>query len=203
MNFEFDNIEIDIDQDEEGNLYSNESILKGILHNTRFDGGYGEGGHIGKGIRAEVIKSLGFSDHPTKDECWLKMKTFELEAYPGYKVTLHKDLVSEVQNIYKELKELGVTLNKYQGHYCYRTINNPNHPGSKVLSMHSFGCAIDLNYNLNPFVKNAKPKDNGDDTAHGIVRTLDSPIVKVFAKYGWGWGGRYGDYMHFSKANGA
>ena len=37
MNFEFDNIEIDIDQDEEGNLYSNESILKGILHNTRFE----------------------------------------------------------------------------------------------------------------------------------------------------------------------
>ena len=41
-----------------------------------------------------------------------------------------------------------------------------------------------------------------DDTIGGVVRTLESPIVKTFAKYGWGWGGRYGDYMHFSKANG-
>ena len=68
--------------------------------------------------------------------------------------------------------------------------------------MHSFGCAIDLNYNLNPFVRNGKPLSSGDNTKKGIVRTLDSPIVKIFAKYGWGWGGRYGDYMHFSKANG-
>lgn len=196
--------DIIVTQDEEGNLYSNESLLKGILHHTRFDAGYGDAGgagHIGKGARADVIRMLGFSDHPTKEECWSKMKSFKLEAYPEFTFTVHKDLVGEVQNIYKELKELGVILNKYQGSYCYRPINNPNHKGSKILSMHSFGCAIDLNYNLNPFSK--RPQLKNDDVKNGVVRTIDNPIVKVFAKYGWGWGGRYYDYMHFSKANGA
>ena len=72
-----------------------------------------------------------------------------------------------------------------------------------MLSMHSFGCAIDINFNLNPFVANGRPLDTGDDTTKGKIRTLNSPIVKAFAANGWGWGGRYGDYMHFSKANGA
>ena len=200
-----DNIKINIDG--EGNQYSNESILKGILHHTCFDGGYDPitgGGiyHVGSGSRKEIIKKLGFSDNPTASECWSKMTTFTLNAYPNFKFTLHKDLVSEVQEIYNELKELGVELNKYQGHYCFRPINNPNKRGSKTLSMHSFGCAIDLNYNLNPFEKNSGPLTSGDDTIHGIMRTMNSPIVRTFAKYGWGWGGRYGDYMHFSKANG-
>ena len=190
--------------DSKGEQYSNESILKGIIHHSKFDGGFfggGSGGFIGKGKRAEVIKSLGFSDRPTQGECWSKMQTVRLEAYPGHSVTVHKDLVQEVQDIYKELKELGVELNDYQGSYCYRPIRNPNHP-STTLSMHSFGCALDLNYNLNPFKENTGPLSSGDDTRHGVVRTVNSPIVQVFAKYGWGWGGRYGDYMHFSKANG-
>ena len=198
-------IELEVTLDSNGELYSNESLIKGILRNMDFTRGYstcdgGKPGYIGKGKRADVIRALGFSDHPTESECASKMKTFELQAYPGYKFTLHKDLVDEVQSIYKELKDLNVNLNKYQGSYCYRTINNPYNP-SKVLSMHSFGCAIDLNYNLNPFTKN--PKIKTDDTIQGIVRTPDSPIVKIFEKYGWGWGGRYGDYMHFSKANGS
>ena len=198
---------INVNRDDEGNLYSNESVLKGILHHSKFDGGYDPiNGFtdyiIGGGSRKEIIKKLGFSDNPTEAECRSKMKSFKLNAYPNFTFTLHKDLESEAQQIYNELKELGVELNKYQGHYCFRPINNPSKKGSKTLSMHSFGCAIDLNYNLNPFVRNGKPLSSGDNTKKGIVRTLDSPIVKIFEKYGWGWGGRYGDYMHFSKANG-
>lgn len=189
--------------------YSNESILKGILHYTKFDGEFiGRNGMnyiIGGGKRAETVKQLGFSNNPTEAECLSKMKTFRLEAYPEFKFTVHKDLVNEVQSIYKDLKKLGVVLNKYQGSYCFRSIKNPNKPGSRVLSMHSFGCAIDLNYDKNVFVPNGRPllDPKEDDTIGGVVRTLESPIVKTFAKYGWGWGGRYGDYMHFSKANGA
>ena len=194
-------IDIKINKDNDDVMYSNESILKGILHNTYFDGG--TGWFIGNGIRSEVVRALGFSDHPTEKECRSKMVSFTLEAYPSHRFTLHKDLVNEVQNIYKELKRLGVQLNQYQGHYFYRTINNPNmKKNTPILSMHSFGCAIDLNYNLNPFAKNSGPLTSGDDTIHGIMRTMNSPIVRTFAKYGWGWGGRYGDYMHFSKANG-
>ena len=192
--------------------YTNESILRGIAHHSYFNNVYdGNGGgdvvggafSIGGGSRAEVIRALGFSSSPTQEECWSKMKTININAYPGRKITIHSALENEVQQIFTNLKNCGVNLNKYIGGFVFRPINNPSHPGSKTLSMHSFGCAIDINYDLNPFVKNGKPWiGHGDDTPRGVVRTMESPIVKSFAACGWGWGGRYGDYMHFSKANG-
>lgn len=191
--------------DDQNQQYTKHSILGGIARFTSYSSfGFDTGGgfSIGGGSRKEVIKKLGFSDNPTKEECASKMTTINIEAYPGRRITVHKALVNDVQGIFRELKNAGVNLNKYIGGYFFRPINNPKHPGSKTLSMHSFGCAIDINYNLNPFVKNGVPLTSGDDTPNGKVRTLNSPIVKAFAKYGWGWGGRYGDYMHFSLANG-
>ena len=157
---------------------------------------------IGTGKRAEVIRALGFSEHPTESECYSKMKKIELEAYPGRTVRIHRELEKEVQAIFHGLKRAGVVLTEKLGSYYYRPIKNKKEPNSKKLSMHSFGCAIDLNYDLNPFISDGKPLASGDDTARGIVRTVNSPIVKVFKANGWGWGGTYGDYMHFSKANG-
>ena len=195
-----------------GKSYTDESILIGILHHSYFDnifdgnnGADANGGaySIGSGSRAAIIQALGFSSNPTQSECWSKMQTINIEAYPGRKITIHKDLAPEVQRIFHSLKNAGVELNQYIGGFVFRPINNPSHPGSKTLSMHSFGCAIDINYDLNPFVKNGKPwEGHGDDTRRGICRTMNSPIVRAFAAEGWGWGGRYGDYMHFSKANG-
>jgi len=78
--------------------------------------------------------------------------------------------------------------------------------GSKVLSAHSYGMAIDINPQQNPHIKgkviqpaNAKydPKVRGT-----ILR--ESEIVKEFIKRGWQWGGRWKsskDYQHFEKKN--
>ena len=78
--------------------------------------------------------------------------------------------------------------------------------GSKVLSAHSYGMAIDINPIQNPHIKgkviqpaNAKydPKVRGT-----ILR--DSELVKEFIKRGWQWGGRWKsskDYQHFEKKN--
>ena len=155
---------------------------------------------VAGGNRAETIKSLGFSSTPTKSECDSKMTTIEVKCLNGSKrITVHKDLQEEVKNIFNEI--CNNNFNAYSiGGYCFRTINNPNHPNSKTLSMHSFGCAIDINPDVNPFTKNGKPQSSGDSNTK--IRTNNSVVVKIFAKYGWGWGGRYGDYMHFSKANG-
>lgn len=211
MEEELNNQGLDFLYDKErGEYYMNCDILSGIASKVifsdslNFEGGFGDGSSyvIGSGSRAEVIRALGFSDSPTQSECWAKMETINIEAYPGKRITIHKDLVPEVQNIFKLLKNAGVELNQYIGGYCFRPINNPNHKGSKTLSMHSFGCAIDINYNLNGFVAKGRPLTSGDDTRAGKIRTVNSPIVKAFERYGWGWGGRYGDYMHFSKANG-
>ena len=203
-NLESKEYDKDIKVDKDGKHYSFDGLIDGIARFSKFSGsGFDAGAGIGFGDRARVIRSIGFSDNPSKSECEAAMTTINIQAYPGRKITVHKSLVNEVQDIFKRLKQVGVQLNANIGGFCYRTINNPHKPGCPMLSMHSFGCAIDINFNLNPFVANGRPLDTGDDTTKGKIRTLNSPIVKAFAANGWGWGGRYGDYMHFSKANGA
>lgn len=201
-------MEEEIRYDEHGEKYSTCSLFNGLskyVNMTAFgDGGGLFMGNIGSGSRAELARSLGFSEHPSEAECSAQMRTINIDAYPGRKITVHRLLVGEVQSIFRQLRSIGVNLNPYIGGYCYRKINNPNdHRSNRPLSTHSFGAAIDINYNVNKFIGGGRPLTSGDDTANGVIRTLNSPIVKIFAAHGWGWGGRYGDYMHFSKANGS
>lgn len=78
--------------------------------------------------------------------------------------------------------------------------------GSKVLSAHSYGMAIDINPLQNPHIKGkviqpAKGKYNVN-VSGTIIR--DSKLVKEFVKRGWQWGGRWKsskDYQHFEKKN--
>lgn len=82
--------------------------------------------------------------------------------------------------------------------------------GTKTLSMHSYGAAIDVNPRINPYVKanGSIVPTNGKEYAD---RTKDFPGkidhndlgYKVFKKYGWSWGGDWKtskDYQHFSKS---
>jgi len=78
--------------------------------------------------------------------------------------------------------------------------------GSKVLSAHSYGLAIDINPVQNPHIKGKvihpltgkyEPRISGT-----ILR--DSELVNEFVKRGWQWGGRWRsskDYQHFEKKN--
>lgn len=166
-----------------------------------FSTGGGGRYNIGKGSRAAAIRTLGFSDHPTKEECGSKMVTVKVKYGDGsmHNLTVHKDLANDVVKIFDEIFQSGFKV-KTSGAYDYRPIRNPNHPGSKTLSMHSFGCAIDINPSDNPFKSGTKELPTGDTNVR--IRTLNSPVVRIFKKYGWGWGGTYGDYMHFSTADG-
>ena len=186
--------------------YSNESLLKGIINHTNFSSiGVASYGalKVGSGSRAELARILGFSSSPSEAECAAAQKTITLNSYPNVRLTVHKNLVDEVQSIFDELKRNGVVLDPtYCGGYYYRPIKKSNGTYGDVLSVHSFGAAIDVNYNVNAYVGGGHPMDSGDNTPAGICRTYKSPIVQAFARHGWGWGGRYGDYMHFSKCNG-
>ena len=76
-------------------------------------------------------------------------------------------------------------MNKYGGGYCFRQMR-----GSKSLSMHSYGCAVDFDP-----VRNAM----GDNTPH----FAECPIVlAAFKAEGWIWGGNWHrkDGMHFQAA---
>jgi hypothetical protein len=123
---------------------------------------------------------------------------------------VHEDLVEEVKSIFNDIYNLGFNV-KLVGGYVYRRINNPKYPNSTSLSLHSFGCAIDINWEDNPFVSSqSRPFEYAPDYWRGIkynpnecIWTSNHPVVKIFKNYEWGWGGRYGDFMHFSKANGS
>ena len=76
--------------------------------------------------------------------------------------------------------------------------------GSKVLSSHSYGMAIDINPLQNPHVKGnvLNPiKGKYEIMARGTI-IRDSKLVNEFVKRGWQWGGRWKsskDYQHFEK----
>ena len=143
-------------------------------------------------------------------------------------VKMHRALAPNVKAIFEDIyknaprfkiKSLG------ENGYSYRPVNNGSN--STTLSNHSWGAAIDINPGCdyeyrtddekvscisknpdcvksvdNPFYSGGKPlKDDNTNTEYAI-RTRNSPVVKAFAAHGFGWGGEYGDYMHFSYFNG-
>ncbi len=83
--------------------------------------------------------------------------------------------------------------------FNYRTV-----PGTRRLSRHAFGFAIDINPRQNPFIRNGKIRPPGaryDPNQPGTL-TPDGPIVRAFRRLGWTWGGDWRtikDYQHFQK----
>ncbi len=76
--------------------------------------------------------------------------------------------------------------------------------GGKVLSMHSYGFAIDINPRQNPYIKGkvVLPKGAIYDPSRPGTLTGSCPVVKVFKRLGWTWGGEWKslkDYQHFEK----
>jgi len=76
--------------------------------------------------------------------------------------------------------------------------------GSKRLSQHAYGCAIDINPENNPYVKKSiiLPKGASYNKKQPGTLTKDSIIVKTFTRLGWTWGGNWKslkDYQHFEK----
>ncbi len=78
--------------------------------------------------------------------------------------------------------------------------------GSGKLSMHALGMAVDINPHLNPYIKGdiVLPPDASYHKEVPGTLTSDCPVVLLFKKLGWTWGGDWKekgkvDYMHFEK----
>ncbi len=76
--------------------------------------------------------------------------------------------------------------------------------GSRILSKHAAGLAIDINPLLNPYVKDNKTSPENSNYNVNVPGTIssDSPITAEFKKLGWIWGGDWKglkDYQHFQK----
>lgn len=80
--------------------------------------------------------------------------------------------------------------------------------GSRTLSAHACGFAVDLNPRLNPYVKGAGarrvvlPAGAVYDRRVPGTLTADHPVTRKFKALGWKWGGEFRnvkDFQHFEK----
>ena len=122
-------------------------------------------------------------------------------AGKSYHLPFHKSLTENLQAALNDISKIpGFYCTGKIGTYCYRRVNNGT--GSTKLSNHSYGVAIDINYDINPYPKGVRAPQTGDTSDPVRWRSFNHPVVQAMARHGFGWGGRYGDYMHFSFFNG-
>jgi len=132
-------------------------------------------------------------------------------------LVVHKAVVLDVIEIFELIREsrfpIGkvVPISKYgwsdeksmrdnnTSAFNYRFIS-----GSRVISNHAAGLAIDINPALNPYIKNGNslPENCIYDTTKVGTISASSELVKEFKQRGWEWGGDWKslkDYQHFEK----
>ena len=142
--------------------------------------------------------------------------SFDNKLHQG-QILIHKDLVSDLHEIFKIIGQKKFPIDKVIpiNHYNWSdelsmNANNTSAfnyrfvKGTKKLSPHAVGRAIDINPLLNPQIKKGKifPVDaNYNPEIEGTI-TANSFLVKEFTKRGWKWGGNWRslkDYQHFEK----
>ncbi len=115
------------------------------------------------------------------------------------KLTIHKKLASNVQEIFKEIYALDIKFPiKVVKGFMYRKVGGVALSKSRIMSIHSFGAAIDINpgdYDNDYFL--GKGNDLRDKSNPYCI---PDEVIAIFEKYGWFWGGNFeicADTMHF------
>lgn len=162
----------------------------------------------GMNIPAGVKKRLAIID--------VTYYSFDGKLHKGQLVA-DKELAGEIKEIFESIREsrfpVGkvIPVSEYNWSDSLSMLDNNTSCfnyrvviGTKVLSLHAKGRAIDLNPALNPAIKRGKTTPAG--SSYNISRpgtiSSSSPLLKIFEKKGWVWGGRWRslkDYQHFEK----
>ena len=115
------------------------------------------------------------------------------------KLTIHKKLARNVQEIFKEIYALDIKFPiKVVKGFMYRKVGGVVLSKSRIMSIHSFGAAIDINpgdYDNDYFL--GKGNDLRDKSNPYCI---PDEVIAIFEKYGWFWGGNFeicADTMHF------
>lgn len=161
----------------------------------------------GKGYKAYTVGNMpkGFK---SEAEAARSMVTFDVPVWKmdshgkyasTWKITIHKKLAASVKCIFSDIFMLDIQFPfNYLKGFMYRKVGGVGLMSSKLMSAHSFGVAIDINY-----------WDDDNDYFLGKgndLRNKDNPycipdeVIEIFANYGWNWGGNFeicADTMHF------
>ena len=153
----------------------------------------------------------------------LKYVDFEGNVHEDGELIVNRALAEEVTEIFFELYEAGYPFTSIRlvdeygeaaddnlsmaanntSAFNYRFVT-----GTDTLSLHSYGYAIDINPQLNPYIDGDRvsPENGAEyaDRSLGLPGMIDSGDLcyRLFTEYGWKWGGDWEgdkDYQHFSK----
>lgn len=154
-----------------------------------------------------------------KDRLVLVDVKFVNEAGEGKngQIVVDQDLAGDVENFFEFMleqkfpltsvepiakynwdDEASMSVNNSSG-FNYRKIARENQ-----LSNHSYGFAIDINPQINPYIKGDMTQPSNASYNVEVPGTLYSghPVVEFMKARGWEWGGDWGDrkdYQHFAK----
>jgi peptidoglycan L-alanyl-D-glutamate endopeptidase CwlK len=162
-----------------------------------------------KGTKApqDVIDDLSLID--------VQYYSFDGKLHQG-QIVVHNDVKKDVIEIFEIIKDIKYPVQKVIPIVIYNCDDNASMDdnnssgfnyrfiaGTKRLSNHSSGKAVDINPMNNPYIT-AKGKvipSSGKYEPNSFSSfTDDHPVVKAFKERGWRWGGNfnsYKDYHHF------
>ncbi|MFC1687173.1 M15 family metallopeptidase [Patescibacteria group bacterium] len=130
-------------------------------------------------------------------------------SFAGQNVRVHKLAADAFRNVSRDIGNLDLD----PPYLIYRaeTFNWREQRGSGKMSLHSFGIAIDINPENNPFCpawadQLKKPEDVAKCKAVGLISDIPPAVIDIFIKYGFEWGGHWNsvkDPMHFEWRGGA
>lgn len=161
-------------------------------------------------IPVEIINQLTLID--------VEYYSFDEKLHKG-QLVINKKVEKDIVEIFKLIKDLKFPVGKVIPVVKYKwddeaSMNDNNTvafnyrkvKGSKILSLHSYGLAIDINPLQNPHIKGKtiQPSSGKYDTKSKGTILRDSKLVNEFVKRGWQWGGTWRsskDYQHFEKKN--
>ena len=159
-----------------------------------------------------------------EDLAYLTVKHYDLNGNVSKgEVIFHKNLAPELLEIFHELFQAKYPIDKmllvdhYHADDGMSMIDNNGYAFcsrkelvNSNISIHSYGCAIDINPRINPYVKNGAvyPKGGEDyvdrsKTIPGLIQENDA-CHQIFSRHGYQWGGNAPgwtskDYHHFEK----
>ncbi len=138
----------------------------------------------------EFFKKLYGKNRKEIEKNLVKIKWLPKHTNKTLLVNKREKCAEMLKKVSKELDNLPENYMKYitkiSGSYNYRLI-----AGTKRVSSHSYGIAIDLNSNYGNYWK--------WDKKFKYKNRIPEKIVKIFEKYGFIWGGRWYHYdtIHF------
>lgn len=162
----------------------------------------------GKGYKAYTTKDMP-DGYQSEARAGRNMVTFDVPVWKMnsdgsrysavWSITINEKLAASVRCIFSDIYLLDIKFPfNYLKGFMYRKVGGSGLISSPLMSVHSFGAAIDINY-WDPDNDYYLGKGN-DLRDKSNPYCIPDEVIDIFADYGWFWGGNFdicADTMHF------